>query len=752
MKKSFSITNTSVKKRFTEETLKRLYPNPTPSNKSTAANTMENMHKKINPGNNIDKFFEKAVTYYYNINKRYTNQETDIYDWYVNLTEEEKEKKGILWEKGNNNLYSELIDFLSEEKILKRLYELFSNICGYKTYETRPIHDYWVNLKIQEKYLKGLNKLNDSELYILLDENAKKKKAENLSKQNEYEQDKKKEEELLRKKNKSNFNDINKEEADKIFEKLAKPKDKWKTGKVMLGLKKKFNYDNIISKMIKQEFINNKEFRYPEEYALYDNDQERKTLFKNSIEKMINKGENIEKIKEMIQKAKFSDDELKKTQFFILDKIHKENKTLERFLKKNCILYFKKMQERFIEEKAFNKDQFLNNLFKTIQLNHKNVTKRLFPSKGDREIGRFNFKNKNKNPNKKRFKNYPKEFKELFFKLYRTMDIDNEGKFVFANGDNLTFWAPTIKNNCKIHGKRCPLYCTKTTFNNIIISQKDKSSHIFFNPNKELEDEERLNLWKRKDLIEEKKKIFLCLSEAEHCTFEPFTNKKKEYLDNNEIVNKRISNKEWVNQMGHNFVSSHPLVYKEGIYKKARISFLKGNYSETMKRISLAFDIDAIKAFFDPKFDIIYKKKLEIEKKNVNKNEMTSLFDQDNNSKKKNVQQDDFKNGKNKELCFQVFSMVTIIEDYKKGREKDTKKIEEELKIIKKFKNDNSLIMNDTQKLEGNSLNNNNDNNNNNTLKGNISTNMNTTISKDKENYLKDRYFKFFKSIMCPLK
>ena len=144
---------------------------------------------------------------------------------------------------------------------------------------------------------------------------------------------------------------------------------------------------------------------------------------------------------------------------------------------------------------------------------------------------------------------------------------------------------------------------------------------------------------------------------------------------------------------------------------------------------------------------------MEKKKKNVNKNEIVSLFDQDKNAKKKNVQPDNFKNGKNRELCYQVFCMVSEIECYKKGREREAKKIEEELKIIKKYKNDKSLILKDTQNLsiqQGKSINNNsNVNVNDSTMKGNLSTNMNTM---NKENFLKDRYFKFFKSIMCPLK
>ena len=107
------------------------------------------------------------------------------------------------------------------------------------------------------------------------------------------------------------------------------------------------------------------------------------------------------------------------------------------------------MQEKLIEEKPFNKDQFLNSLYKNVQINHKNVCKRLFPSKGEREVGRFKFKY----AKKKRFNSFPKEFQNLFFKIYRTMDIDNEGKFVFANKDNLSFWAPTMKNNCKVHNR-----------------------------------------------------------------------------------------------------------------------------------------------------------------------------------------------------------------------------------------------------------------------------------------------------------
>ena len=75
------------------------------------------------------------------------------------------------------------------------------------------------------------------------------------------------------------------EELQKKFDELSKPKDRYKTGRVMLKLQDQFKYDNIIKKMIKSEFQDNKLFKFPEEYAVRDNDEQRKIIFKNSLEK-----------------------------------------------------------------------------------------------------------------------------------------------------------------------------------------------------------------------------------------------------------------------------------------------------------------------------------------------------------------------------------------------------------------------------------------------------------------------------------
>lgn len=63
---------------------------------------------------------------------------------------------------------------------------------------------------------------------------------------------------------------------------LAKPKDKWKRLRILMDLKKKFTHDITLEKMIKEELKDNRVFKYPEEYDLYD-DQEDK-LCKHMID------------------------------------------------------------------------------------------------------------------------------------------------------------------------------------------------------------------------------------------------------------------------------------------------------------------------------------------------------------------------------------------------------------------------------------------------------------------------------------
>lgn len=70
-------------------------------------------------------------------------------------------------------------------------------------------------------------------------------------------------------------NQLNSKRREQRIEELAQPKDKWKRGKILLELKKKFPHDIVLERMIREEFKENRTFKYPEEYDLYDDEQDK---------------------------------------------------------------------------------------------------------------------------------------------------------------------------------------------------------------------------------------------------------------------------------------------------------------------------------------------------------------------------------------------------------------------------------------------------------------------------------------------
>jgi hypothetical protein len=759
---SIQAVGNKFKSKFNQQTLKRLYPFLKSDEDQQKINTSTNIQS-------IEKISEKLISYYYKYHKEYTNEESRLFEFWSAMNVEEKEKCGLKWTLGDKNFEASLMDYFSEGKIIKRLSKIFENVCGYECFHPRPLHDYWFKQVTNEtKYLKGLNKFDTDSLYKILEEYYEKRVEEDKKYEEEKKKDAKKEETLKKGKNKITKDQY--ENLKKKFDKLAKPKDKWRTGRAMINLRKQFQYDNIIKKMIKYEFETNRAFRFPEEYAIYNTQEMRKTLFKNSLEKKIKK-ENEDDIREMIQRTKFEDESKKRREEFQIQQVYKEDQVLEKFIKKMCIRYLHLTEARLTTGKSISINHFLCDMYKMMIKNHSKSTRRRFPK----------MKNYGK-VKKSRFNNYPIQLKYYFFNLYKRLGMNQEGKLIFANYDNMPFWAPSLSNKCKIHSNNCPSYCKNNTHNQLINIQKSTNFNTLFGLDKvKLNEDERLHLWKRKDeqIMEERKKIFLCLSEAEHCTFEPKLNKEENQLTNEEIINKRISNKMWVTQMGGNFSSRFPLVYKEGIYKKAVIMFQEGRFTDVLNQLQNAFDLDLIKSHFDPKYAEIYKKKkLEENKKDGDapRNDFHSMFNGGGGEKKK-AEPDDFSNPKNKQICFEVYSILKAIDDHRKSKKREIKKIKDELKIVqeteKEIRLSKSISMLNTTTNSGTKfgctqIGNNNIKTDTNFTSTSIKqqdkiTNMNqgknsslyTSLDKHsihKINYIKDRYFKFFKTMMCPLK
>jgi hypothetical protein len=741
MKTNSKMNISKFKTKFTAETLKRLYPG------LKSDEEMQKLKSTLNSPEMVEKFIQKLIKEYFNYNREYTNDENLLFEFWRSLNQEIKEKNSLLWTRDEKELEHQLIKYFEQHEVLSRLMKNFKNVCGYDCYHPRPLHDYWFKgIPNEEKFLRGINKFDSETLYKLLEENYQIKKETDKK----FEEDKLKIAEM-EEKNKKTKSKVSKDQFEKIkkkFDLLARPKDKWRTGRAMINLRKQFQYDNIIRKMIKYEFENNRVFRYPEEYALYDTESMRKTLFKNSLEKKIKK-ENDEGIRELIQKTKEEDESKKRGEDFQMSQILKEDLQLEKFIKKMCIKFYYLAERRLTNESNMSVNHFLINMYQSMLKQHSKATKRRFP-KG-KDYGKVK---------KSRFNNYPKNLKFYFFTLYRRLGKNEEGKFVFANYDNMPFWAPSLSNKCKVHKNNCPLYCKNNTHNEVITVQRSKNFNILYGlENNKLDEDERLHLWKRKDesLKDLKSKIFMCLNEVEHCTFEPKINKKEDDLrlmSPEDIVNKRISNKVWVNKMGGNFSERFPLVYKEGVCKKVQKIFNEGRYTETLKELEEAFELDPIRAHFDKKFALQYKKRIEEENRKKNEgstenkndpNNLQALLNQHNNDKKKKVERDDFNNPKNLQICQVVYNMLKVIDDYRKNKAKAAKKIKEELQIFEQAKNEKNIKVENSQVASMSLLSTNNQTN----------VENNTKLSSDtihKINFIKDRYFKFFKTMMCPLK
>jgi len=470
-----------------------------------------------------------------------------------------------------------------------------------------------------------------------------------------------------------------------------------------------------------------------------------------------------------------------------------------KYLKNEVIKYYHRIFDNGESPSIHKKQKLLRQIYAYLKKNNYKACQRRFPKE-------HNYGKKSKN------KNVPKELTCFFNKLFNRLFIDGDGKVYFSKLDNMSFWAPSKSNNCKIHSNNCPLYCLKNTQNKEIILQRNNNFKIVHDNDRKLLEDERLHLWKRNELLKEKEKIFLCFNEAEHCTFEPKVNKTENDFNGltaEDIVKKRLNNKTWVAKMGKNYIQTNPIIFKEGRCKMAKIAYNAGKFQDCIHILNKAFDLERLKAQFDKNYAIIYNKKIEKEKKEGN-----SQREFDYERRKPEVPPDNFKDNKNLEICIEVYSMIKDIDDFKNDRKKQAKKLIDELALIKKAKHDpeirkklnsKSLGKNDiyvsTKKTkhnektaskenvaasninqtelntdkpiseslqpinsrENNLIASNNDNNNilvesklndYNSVSGisNASTKNTFSLTIHQTNYINEKYFKCFKSIMCPLK
>ena len=716
VKRSVSMTrtgetniNNKYSKKFTKETLRRLYP------KQIEVEQRE--RDKLNC-DDFYGFFQKLLSSYYKEKGRLTNNKDELINYWKDIPN--KRRKGLEWENGEKDLIEETELFFNDENIIQRISDIFYKHTKFRTYHPRPLHDFWeYNLTEEDRYYNGLNKHSKDDLYTLLNKyyeqliEENKKKMENLEKE-------KREQELKEQNERKREILETKEEREKNIDRLSVPKNRYETGLAMLALQKDFKYDNIIKKMIKNEFKDNKIFKFPEEYAVRDED-EQNLLFKHQS-KGVKKNENEERIKEQIEEA-YDDYNVKRdANIGKRKKLAEEKRKLFNFIKEKVKEYYKRMSNRLKKDKNSIEsiNLFLNNMYKEMSRKHRNATRLYFKAPRCQVLKKAYKYKKNHNF-------YPRKLKYYFFRLLRRIGRDPTGKIVFAKNDLLPFWGPSLSNNCKIHGNNCPMYCCLNTHNDMIKELRNNNFNSNFNlknKKKNLIEKETLNLWKRPDVRKAKEKIFMCFEDAEHCTFEKKKKKKdkNESLTKEELIKSRLNNMEWVKDMGKHFTKVRNTIYKEGILKRAKILFADGRYKRTIELLKKAFDLKAIR---------LYKKYGEYRpkpKENENNQEIKPRFAFD---KKDNEDEpvEIFTNEKNKLINY-IYFMLKTIDEYKKRQKKQTKKLEEEIEMIeynKKFttnKNVNTKEVNCDEKYSD---------------------------KNPQYTFIKEKYFNY-KTKMCPLK
>ena len=675
--------------RFTKDTLKRLYPKQEEIDKKN--------EEKLNCDDDFIKFFQKLLKYYKKKNGRCTNDKDEIINFWKNI--ENKEDKKMEWENGETDFIENIELFFNDEEIITRMSNIYYHYNKMRTYHPTILHNYWEhNLSNENRYLNGLNKYNKDDFFSLLEKNYKQMNSEKNQNFDYQEEEKRKQLKREQMEYKKYINET-REEREKKIEELAKPKDKYKTGKVMINLKDQFKYDNIIKKMIKNEFKDNKLFKFPEEYAIRDEDEQKDILFKLGLNRWEpNKKSPDEKIEEQVKEAYDVYKEKKSKMDSKREKRAKLKKDLYEYIEKKVKEYYNNMNKRLSKDEngIESINLFLNKMYKEMSQKYKTAT-RLFFKRPRHELLKKAYRDK------RNYTFYPKKLKYYFFRLLRHLGRDNEGNLKIAKKDNCHFWSPSLSNNCKVHGNNCPIYCCHNTHNDMIKESREKNFNTNFNigkNKKKLKDSETLNLWKRPDLMKQKEQIFMCFDDARHCTFEPKLSKNIE--DEDKIIQSRINNKKWIEEMGPLFTATRATIYKEGILKVAKIQFSKGEYDETLKTLEKGFNIDEILKYKDDannKIKKYEKPKEEEEKKedninnnnNINIGKIESRVMNKQNDKDKYIPNENFTSDKNKQLIEEVYLMYKTIREYIKKQNSKIKKLNEEIKL---YKEENALTNN----------------------------------------------------------
>lgn len=664
-----SIKQAQKPKKMSEEVLNRLYKAPPPKEKPEDEGRPST--QKTDERKTYDKIFMKKLSDMYADSRPTERRNVDqdrLFSFWQGLSNKNEYKLDK-----KESVVKEDLELYFDEKY-DRIEDLYIAKYGFRTYETKSLLTFYKNEISEEE--KKRREIDFDPLYLEkpLDRYCAKRKKEHEEYQRKHAEEMRQREEQERSRLSKMV--IRKEIKATGLENLAKPKDNLKRGKTMIFLKKVFPHDKILQKMIINEFKKNKLLKYPEEYDVYDSEDEMDTYQRDELRepfrtvrkegralkisdlsKPLNMRE--KEIMEPFQKyleQRYLDSNLKlEEEKQKADKEQKEDKKLNRFIAVKVRGYLQ-MRKRRLYEKIPTLKKFLIQTYQEMQTQYKESTERRFPHITYGYSKRL------------KANSYPVEFKRYFFILVRAISRGTK----MSQGKNLLpFWAPPSAG-----AKAYNALNTNISYNKRV-NELSKETKI-----KKIEDQtEKKTCWQKDEFYTARLNMMMRLSDAKECTFTPNVGSKmpKEYKElmlqeyaawaNQFLTSTKSSFDEWVNAMGDNLSKRFPTIYKYGKFKRALRFWKEEQYVKAYKEIAEAFHIDDIKKHFDPTFrpNSIHNRSTLYSKENLKVNEETY------------IPSENFNDAPNARFLEDVYILIMFLESHEKDLKKSVKEVEDML-------------------------------------------------------------------------
>jgi len=635
-------------KKMSKETLDRLYKAPPPKEREEKGSQ------------EYDRPFVKRLVELHRdsrpTEKRYQDSET-LFKFWQGLSNKQEHKL----QKNETNVKEDLELHFDER--YDSIQDLFAAKFGYKTYDYRTLATFYkYEVSEADKKRKDIDfdvvaLEKPLEKYCL----KRRKEHEEFEKKREEEYKKKEEEERAR----LSKTVIRKEIKATGIEALAKPKDNLIRGKTLLFLKKMFPGDRILQKMLLNEFRKNKLLKYPEEYDIYDSDEEIETYKRNEVGKAF-KSMNGQDLREALNKRerdirepfekyleqKYLDNNLKlESEQSQKQREKKEDKQIDRFIAVQVRKYLQ-LRKRRLYEKIPTLKQFLTQTYNEMHKTHKDATERRFP-----HITYGYSKRLKKN-------SYPLDFKRHFFLLVKAL---SRGKKNPQGNKLLLFWAPPSAGS-----KAYNCLNTNVSYNKRVneLSRETKIQRLE-------SDFEKTSCWQKDEYYLTRLNLMMRLSDAKECTFTPKVNNKmpkkyKELMQSEygvwvgQYINESKFNlNEWREAVGDNFLKKFPTIYKYGKFKRALRFWKEEKYIKAYKEIAEAFNIDSIKENFDPTYNPSKFKSVMFSKENL------KLGDDEVRKPREN-----FNDAPNARFLEDVYILLMFLESQEKDLKKSIREVE----------------------------------------------------------------------------